>query len=79
MEISRVSLKKLFPGFGGFDERYDVMEDYDIICRLKKQTPFLFYRTVFQFLTEKFAAMVILKSNLIYSIMLSAFILNVGP
>ncbi|MBK9377971.1 MAG: TIGR04283 family arsenosugar biosynthesis glycosyltransferase [Saprospiraceae bacterium] len=71
--------KKLFHKIGGFDERYDVMEDYDIICRLKKQAPFSILPHSISISDRKIRRHGYFKINLIYSIMLSAFILNVGP
>lgn len=69
---------ELFNRVGGFDEKLEIMEDYDIIKKLRKHTPFKIMKSPIMVSSRKYRQNSYFKVNLANLVVFSGFYLGVN-
>jgi len=68
----------LFNRVGGFDEKLEIMEDYDIIKKIRKHTPFKIMKSPIKVSSRKYRHNSYFKVNLANLVVFSGFYLGVN-
>jgi rSAM/selenodomain-associated transferase 2 len=71
--------RSLFEELGGFDERLPLMEDYDLVCKARKQASWVKFTAPLKVLDRKYKYNSFMRVNLVNAFIFSAYRLGVSP